>query len=106
MSYSGGVSRWVLIRDLLIFQLKLSIDSLKDLLISPLATVMAILGVMAGGSQRGRWFYHVLRWGERFDLWLNLFGAAQRLDQHHHGLLGPQSAQDDSLVGELSLIHI
>lgn len=94
-----GVSRWVILRDLAIFQIKLFLDGLKDIVLSPAALVAAGLGILFGGKRRGRLFYFVLRVGERFDLWLNLFGASERADMD--GLFGGSKAGTDSYLGQL-----
>ncbi len=99
MRPEGPVSRWVIVRDLAIFQLKLLLESLKDLVLAPASLLAALLAIFFGGENRGRIFYFVLRIGEKYDLWLNLFGAAQRADVD--GLFGGSKAGTDSLVGRL-----
>ena len=42
--------------------------------------------------------------GERFDRWLNLFGAAERATASTDGLFGRSRAGSDSLVGRLEAI--
>lgn len=98
---AGGVSRWVILRDLLLFQLKLFLDGLIDVTLSPLAIAVAAVEIFFGGERRGRLFYSILRFGERADLWLNLYGASRRADAD--GLLGGSEAGSDSLLGELEL---
>lgn len=97
----AGASRWVIIRDLLIFQLKLALDGLIDLMLSPLSIAAAVVEVIFGGERRGRLFYWVLRLGERADLWLNLYGASDKADTD--GLFGGSAAGSDSLLGELEM---
>lgn len=95
-----GVSRGVLIRDLVIFQVKLFLDGLKDVVLSPLSAGAGFLAILTGGHSRwARVFYRVMRVGERYDLWLNLFGAVRRADVD--GLFGGSRAGDATLLGEL-----
>ncbi len=94
-----GVSRWVIVRDLGIFQLKLALDGLKDIILMPVSIAAAAMAIFFGGEERGRLFYMILRGGEKFDLWLNLFGATQRSDID--GLFGGSKAGSDSLLGQL-----
>ena len=101
MSDNGGVSRWVLIRDLFIFQFKLSLDSVKGLLLAPVALAAAMFGILFGGRTRGRLFYRVLASTERFDLWLNLFCEARKAGSSSDGLLGASEAGSDNLLGQL-----
>lgn len=98
----GGVSTEVLIRDLLIFQLKLFMDGVKDIVLSPLA-ILAVLWdlVPSRGGYRGRTFYQVLKIGERYDLWLNLYTPAREARVQGEGLLEAGVHSADSLVGKL-----
>ncbi len=95
----AGVPRWVIVRDLAIFQLKLFLDGLVDLVLSPLAIAAACVEILLVGRRRGRLFYAVLRIGERADLWLNLYGASRTADAD--GLFGGSRAGSDTLLGEL-----
>ncbi|HEV2147749.1 MAG TPA: hypothetical protein VGR37_10135 [Longimicrobiaceae bacterium] len=94
-------SRGALVRDVLIFQLKLWMDGLKDLVLVPLSLVAAGVDFVF----RTRLFYRVLRIGERFDLWLNLFGAARRAAHEREGLFGASRAGDPTLVGQLERLR-
>ena len=99
MARADGVSRWVIVRDLLLFQLKLFLDGVIDVTLAPLSIGAAIVEVLFGGEQRGRLFYAILRFGERADLWLNLYGASRRADAD--GLFGGSKAGSDTLLGEI-----
>ncbi len=101
MGNETGTPRGVLIRDLLIFQLKLVIDGFKDIAVAQAALFAAILDLLIGGSQRGRWFYLVMRLSERFDLWLNLNGASRAARHHPDGLFGVSQAGADTLLGKV-----
>lgn len=70
--------RWQLVRDLAVFQAKLIVDGLKDLVLSPVSLVAALAGLVLDRRDPGRSFYELLRWGHGFDRWVNLFGASQR----------------------------
>lgn len=94
-----GASRWVILRDLGLFQLKLFLDGLIDLTLAPLSIAAAIVEIFFGGERRGRLFYTILRLGERADLWLNLYGASRKADVD--GLFGGSKAGSDSLLGEI-----
>lgn len=91
----------VLLRDLLIFQLKLVLDALKDILLIKLSILAAVLDLAFGRRGRPLLFYRVLRMSERFDLWLNLYAPAMDAEAHADGLFGVSEAGDDSLVGKL-----
>ena len=98
-------TRNVVMRDFVIFQIKLALDGLKDIVLSALSVGALILDFIAGGGKRPRMFYQVLAASERFDLWLNLSGAVSRLesgeDLGDDGLFGASEAGSDSLLGQL-----
>ena len=93
--------RGVIVRDLLIFQIKLFLDGLKDVVISPMAIGAAALDLLFPTSKRGLRFYAVMRVGERVDRWLNLFGATEKAGEHEEGLFGASRAGSNSLLGKI-----
>jgi len=93
----------VLIRDFLIFYIKLLIDGAKDLLFLQLALVafcLDLILMIALGRRRGL-FYRVLEIGERFDLWLNLYKPSRGAGGNADGLFGESRAGDDTFLGEM-----
>ena len=94
-------SKGVLVRDLLILQLKLVIDAVKDILLIKLALLAVVFDILFGRPGRPLLFYNVLRLGERFDLWLNLYGASSRAEASDDGLFGASEAGSPSLLGRL-----
>ncbi len=96
-------TRSVTLRDFLIFQLKLWLDGFKDVAVIGLSAGAMVLDLIAGRGRRPRLFYSVVRLSERFDLWLNLNGAMERLDTGdvEDGLFGASTAGDDTLLGQL-----
>lgn len=98
--------RTVIIRDLVIFQLKLLLDGLKDVVLSPLAILAAALDIISPTRRRGKRLYAVLTLGERFDRWLNLFNVTERAAAHEEGLFGASRAGADSLLGKLEELVI
>lgn len=93
-------TRPVLIRDFLIFQLKLLLDGFKDVLLFWAAIVAVFLDLFFGGKRR-RVFYKIMAMGERIDLWLNLHGAIKRGAETGDGLFGGSRAGSDNLLGKL-----
>ena len=74
-----GVDRWTLMRDVTVFQGKLILDGLRDLLLSPISIAAALIGIIGGGDRPGRQFYDLLYMGKRSEKWINLFGAASHV---------------------------
>jgi hypothetical protein len=94
-------TRGVLIRDFLIYGLKLVLDGFKDLFLF-WASVAAVVVDLFFGGKRKRLFYTVMKLGERVDLWLNLHGAmSKRDDGSGDGLFGASEAGSDNLLGQL-----
>lgn len=101
-----GRTRWVILRDLAIFQAKLFMDGAKDVVLSPLAFGAVALDLLLPGSQPGHRFYAVMRLGERYDRWLSLFSAAEKASALEDGLFGASRAGSASLLGKLEAIVI
>ncbi len=87
-------SRWRLMRDVLVFQLKLFIDGLRDLLMSPISLVAGIGGLLFRREQPELWFEQTLDLGRRSEVWINLFGRRSFKQRNaEHGF--------DELVGQV-----
>ncbi|MCX4247340.1 hypothetical protein [Paraliomyxa miuraensis] len=69
--------RWQLVRDLAVFQAKLFVDGVKDLVLAPVSLVAAVVGMVADRNDPGRAFRGVLQLGHAFDRWVNLFGRSE-----------------------------
>ena len=91
----------VSIRDFAIFQLKLLIDGLKDGSVFTVSLVAFGIDLVFRRHGRGRFFYKVMRVSEKFDLWLNLHGAAEGADENPDGLFGASTAGTDTLLGQI-----
>jgi hypothetical protein len=97
-------SRWVLVRDLFIFQVKLVLDGMKDIALSPLSFAAAAFDILLPGSRPGHRFYTVMAIGEKFDRWLNLFGAASAARADQDGLFGASRAGSPTMLGGLEAV--
>jgi hypothetical protein len=71
-------SRLQLIWDVVMFQFKLLCDAVRDVLLSPLSIIAAVLGLLVGGDDPHRYLRRLLRLGRRSDMWINLFGQYRR----------------------------
>lgn len=96
-------SRSVTLRDFAIFQLKLALDGVKDLVVFNLSICAVLLDLLAGRGRQPRAFYALMRTSERFDSWLNLHGVVERMEDGGtlDGLFGASRAGSDSLVGRI-----
>jgi hypothetical protein len=69
-------SRWRLLRDVVVFQIKLAMEALLDITLIPVSLVAAGLDLVLGNWRHPRWFHAVLRFGERCERWIDLWGVA------------------------------
>lgn len=93
--------RWVLIRDAVVFQVKLLVDGLRDFVLLPISVVAALLSLLRGGNGAGREFYTLVAFGRRTEKWINLFGAADRLPAADEPDDDSEIATVDGLVNKL-----
>ncbi|MGD9388267.1 MAG: hypothetical protein PVI87_08585 [Gammaproteobacteria bacterium] len=70
--------RFPVLHDVIVFQFKLIVDGLRDLLISPVSVFAALIDLLVPGDDGGKRFYAVVRYGRRTEQWINLFGAADQ----------------------------
>lgn len=73
--------RWQLIRNLLVFQAKLVIDGLRDVVLSPISLFAALAGLVAHRQDPQRYFRRVIEVGAASERWINLFGRPADEDQ-------------------------
>jgi hypothetical protein len=77
MNPEPDTTRRTLIKDVLLLQVKLLLDALRDLALSPLTLAAAAIDCILAGRQPPRYFYAVLRLGERSEHWIDLWSAAR-----------------------------
>ena len=67
--------RWPLIRQGIVFQLKLGLDALRDILMSPISIVLLVVDVVMANNHQQSYFIRLMRLGKKSDNWINLFGV-------------------------------
>jgi hypothetical protein len=70
--------RRVVVRDMFVFQFKLIVDGVLDLVLLPVSLVVGLISLVGPGPGWGSEFYEFLRIGRRGERWINLFGAVER----------------------------
>ncbi len=60
-------------RCLLIFQLKLAADALRDLVMSPVSIVMFLLDILLRPPENESHYKQMMIFGRKSDRWINLF---------------------------------
>lgn len=70
-------SRLRLVRDVIVFQVKCAFEALLDLTLIPVSLVAAGLDLVLGNWRQPRWFHAVLRFGERCERRIDLWGVGK-----------------------------
>lgn len=73
---SNRGSRWRLVHDVVVFQVKLGLEAFLDITLIPVSLAAAGLDLLLGNWRRPRLFHAVLRFGERCERRIDLWGAA------------------------------
>lgn len=73
---SGARSR--LLRDAVVFQGKLILDGLRDVVLFPAALIAAGVDLVKKDEPVGKRFYDVLHFGSQTEHWIDLFEAIER----------------------------
>src|SRR4026207_1289586 len=74
---SGSNERWKFFRDVLVFQLKMLLDNVRDFALMPVSLVAALIDLILKGKRHGSLFYQVLRWGAHSEEVINVYSAIE-----------------------------
>ena len=94
------ITRWALIRDLFVFQVKLAMDAIRDLLLSPVSIICGLIDIIRGHSLSQSYFHKLMDLGHQTDLWLNLFGN-QNKDTENLNIQRSQKTKVDARVDQI-----
>jgi hypothetical protein len=72
--------RWTFIRDVVVFQIKLLLDNLRDLILMPVALGAAVIDLVYRGEREGALFYKVLRWDLHSEEVIDVYSAIEHHD--------------------------
>ena len=70
-------ARWKFLRDVVVFQLKMFLDNVRDLVLMPVALVAALIDLILRGDREGARFYKVLRWGWHSEKVIGVYSAIE-----------------------------
>src|SRR5262249_47691155 len=70
-------TRWRFLRDVMVFQLKMFLNNLRDLALMPISLIAAFIDLIYKGERQGALFYRVLRWGPHSEELINVYSAIQ-----------------------------
>ena len=69
--------RWRFLRDVLVFQLKMLLDNIRDFALMPITLVAAGIDLISKGEREGALFYKVLRWGSHSEKVIDVYSAIE-----------------------------
>jgi len=87
----GSNERWKFFRDVLVFQLKMLLDNVRDFALMPVALVAALIDLIFKGKRHGSLFYQVLRWGAHSEEVINVYSA---IETHERRRVNPDYTVD------------
>ena len=82
---------WKFLRDVLVFQLKMLLDNIRDFALMPISLVAALIDLIFKGERQGTLFYQVLRWGAHSEEVINVYSA---IDAHWRPAVNPDYTID------------
>ena len=96
------VDRWQFLRDVLVFQVKLALDAMRDVILVPVSIGAALLDLVSSGKPMGQSFYRVFALCKQTDIWINLFDTYGNPDE------SPEAASTtvDSLVAQVEALLV
>src|ERR1043166_8449216 len=71
--------RWRFLRDVLVFQLKMFLDNVRDFALMPISLFAALVDLIFRGEREGALFYKVLKWGAHSEDVIDVYSAIE----HH-----------------------
>ncbi len=83
------------VKRLLIFQLKLGLDALRDLILSPVSIIALIIDLVNKNAPQQSEFNKLMNWGFKTDQWINLF------DRHDESEQNQATANVDDIISEI-----
>jgi hypothetical protein len=81
-SPTASGERWRFLRDVMVFQLKLLLDNVRDFALVPISLVAGLIDLFYKGEREGTLFYKVLRWGAHSEQVIDVYSA---IEDHPQG---------------------
>ncbi|HEY3661725.1 MAG TPA: hypothetical protein VGL24_01065 [Chthoniobacterales bacterium] len=82
---------WKFFRDVLVFELKMLLDNVRDFALMPVSLIAALIDLLFKGERQGAFFYQVLRWGAHSEEVINVYSA---LPPHERPSVNPSYTVD------------
>ena len=74
---SANDDHWKFLRDVLVFQLKMLLDNVRDFALMPISLAAALIDLIFKGERQGTLFYQVLKWGAHSEEVINVYSAIE-----------------------------
>lgn len=74
--------RWKFLRDVVVFQVKMLLDNIRDFALMPISLFAALIDLISKGEREGALFYRVLRWGSHSERVIDVYSA---IEDHEKG---------------------
>src|SRR6266700_665132 len=87
----GNDDHWKFLRDVLVFQLKMLLDNVRDFALMPISLAAALIDLIFKGERQGTLFYQVLRWGAHSEEVINVYSA---IEGHERPRVNPNYTVD------------
>lgn len=87
-----------LIKQAFVFQIKLGLDAMRDLLLSPVSIVAVIIDVLVGHNRQQSLFLRLLHYGRLSDHWINLFEVQYPDKKHRSDSVDHWLAQAETII--------
>jgi hypothetical protein len=85
---------------LMIFQLKLGLDALRDVLLSPVSIIAMLLDIVLRHDPKQSYFLRLMHFGRLSDHWINLFGIKQPFQKHRSDSVDHWLSQIEGVIKE------
>jgi len=90
-SAPGDDNHWKFLRDVLVFQLKMLLDNVRDFALMPISLVAALIDLIFKGQRQGALFYQVLKWGAHSERVIDVYSA---IEEHEKPGVNPDHTVD------------
>jgi hypothetical protein len=87
-----------LVRQAIVFQLKLGLDALRDVLMSPVSIILVITDIVMANNHQQSYFIRLMRLGKKSDHWINLFAVDLANSEAQDNEVASDSNVDDWLT--------
>jgi len=76
-----NINRWKMLKKLIVFQVKLAFDAVRDLLLSPVSFVCTMIDIFTHATEEKSLFNQLMKLGNKTDHWLNLFNHSSKYNE-------------------------